>query len=80
MKRKILPQKTSEKCISVKMRCSKLWDSFRLLDSTSDKTSRTLTSSLNLDAKGTEKELFRKNLAYRNGKIQTIESIYKPLK
>ena len=72
--------KSSENYISVKIGCLKFLDSYRFLDASLYKLSRTLTSFPSLDANGMEDALFKRKLAYPYEKGKNIESYYKPLK
>ena len=56
--------KSSEIYISVKIGCLKFLDSYRFLDTGSDKLSLTLTSFPSLDENGMEDDLFKRKLAY----------------
>ena len=72
--------KLSEIFKSVKIGCLKFLDSYRFLDPSLDKISRTLKSFPFLDATGLKDDLFKRKLAYPYEKGKTIESFYKPLK
>ena len=72
--------KLSENYISVKIGCLKFLDSYRFLDASLDKLSKTLKSFPSLDANCMEYDLFKRKLAYPYEKGKTIKSFYKPLK
>ena len=71
---------SSENYISVKIGCLKFLDSYRFLDASLDKLSKTLSSFPSLDANGMEDDLFKRKLAYPYENCNNIESYYKPLK
>ena len=72
--------KSSENYISVKIGYLKFLDSYRFLDASLDKLSRTIKCFPSLDANGMEDELLKRKLAYPYEKCKTIESYYKPFK
>ena len=56
--------KISENNVSLKIRCLNLLDSYRYLDSSSDKLSTSLKPFLSPDPNGKEDEIFKRKLAY----------------